>query len=156
MDEVDLKILKELKKNAETPFLKIANQLGVSPKTIQTRYKKMKEKGINFPPTISINISKIGYDGKAYFMITNASNQDPNLTINALNQMQDVFIVAETIGDFDVLAIVLVRNLRSFSKLVQNIKKLPSVSQIDFVIVTDTSFPVDKSYDNLPLQLPKP
>jgi len=156
MDEVDLKILKELKKNAETPFLKIANHLGISPKTIQTRYNKMKEKGIILHSTISIDISKIGYEGKAYFMITNASNQDPNLTINALNQMQDVFIVAETIGDFDVLAIALVRNLGSFAKLVEDIKTLPSVSQVDFVIVTATSFPVDKSYDNLPLQLPKP
>jgi len=156
MDKVDLNIVKELKKSAEMPFLKIAKQLGVSPKTIQTRYKKMKEKGIIHHSTISIDISKIGYQGKAYLMITNAPNQDPNLTINALNQMQDVFLVAETLGEFDVLAITLVRDVESFAKLVQDVKALPSVSQINFVIVTDKSFPVDKSYDRLPLKLPKP
>jgi len=156
MDEVDLNIIKELKKDANMPFLKIAKRLGVSPKTIQARYKKMKENGIIWHSTISLDISKLGYQGKSYLMITNAPNHDPHLTINALNQMRDVFIVAETIGDFDVLAITFVRNLKSFAKLVQDIKSLPSVSQIEFVIVTDTSFPVDESYDKLPLQLPKP
>lgn len=156
MDEIDLNIIKELKKNAEIPFLKIAKQLGVSPKTIHARYKKMKEKGIIAHSTISIDISKIGYQGKAYLMITNAPNQDPDLTINAINQMQDIFLVAEILGEFDVLAITLVRDVESFAKLVQEVKALPSVSQVDFVIATDKSFPVDEKYDKLPLQLPKP
>jgi DNA-binding Lrp family transcriptional regulator len=156
MDEVDLNIIKELKKNAGTSFSKIAKQLGVSPKTVQTRYKKMKEKGIIGHSTISIDLSKIGYDGKAYLMITNAPTQDPRVTIDALNQMQDIILVADTIGDFDVLAIALIRNLKSFAKLVQDIKKVPSVGQIEFVLVSDTSFPVDKNYDRIVLELPQP
>jgi len=156
MDEVDLKIMRELKKDAGKSFLKIAKQLGISPKTVQARYQKMIEKGVIWHSTVSINLSKIGYQGKAYRMVTNAANQDATLTVKALNRMNDIFIVSETIGDFDVLAIALVRNMKSFAKLVQNVKTLPSVSQVDFVIVTDTSFPVDKSYDKLPLQLPKP
>lgn len=153
MDAVDLEIIKKLGKDASMSFSKIAKQLGLSPKTIQTRYKKLKEKGIVWVSTISIDISKIGYQGKAYLMITNAPNQDPNLTIQALNQMQDVFIVAEILGDFDILAITLLRNVESFNNLVQEIKSLPSVSQVDFVIVTDTSFPIDETYKNLPLAL---
>jgi DNA-binding Lrp family transcriptional regulator len=156
MDEVDLNIIRELKKNVQTSFLKIAKQLGVSPKTVQTRYKKMKEKGIIYHATISIDLSKIGYQGKVYLMITNAPNQDANLTIEALNQMQDLIIVAKTIGDYDILAIGLIRNFKGFTKLVQGIKKVPSVGQIEFVLVTDTSFPVDKTYDRINLELPQP
>lgn len=155
MDQVDLNIIKELKKDAGKSFLKIAKKIGVSPRTVQNRYKKMKEKGIIWYPTISIDLSKIGYEGKAYLMITNAPEQDKELTIEALNQMQDVIIFSDIIGDFDVLAIALIRDLESFAKLLLDIKEVPSVDQIDFAFVTDTSFPVDKAYDRLALEYTK-
>jgi len=152
MDEVDLNIIKELKKNAEKSFLKIAKKIGVSPKTVQNRYKKMREKRIIWHPTISIDLSKIGYEGKAYLMITNAPKQDAKLTFAAFNQMQNVIIISDVIGDFDVLAIALIKDLKSFAKLLQDIKEVPSVEQIEFAFVTDTQFPVDKAYDRLALQ----
>ena len=155
MDETDLNIIRELKKNAQQSFLKISKKLGLSPKTVQTRYKKMIEKGIITKPTISLDLSKIGYEGKAYLMITNAPNQDESQTVEALNQMQDVIIVADAIGDFDVLAIALIRNMKNFAKLVQDVKKVPSVGQIEFALVTDRTFPVDKCYDHISLALPQ-
>jgi DNA-binding Lrp family transcriptional regulator len=133
--------------------LKVARKIGVSPKTAQRRYEKMKEEGVIWWNTISIDISKIGYQGKAYLMITNAPGQDKKLTTKALNQMQNVVIFSEVIGDFDVLAIALVRDLKTFHKLVYDIKGLPSVDQVEFACVADTSFPVDKDYDKLPLSL---
>jgi DNA-binding Lrp family transcriptional regulator len=151
MDKVDLNIIKELKKNAETSFVKIAKEIGVSPKTVQKRYKKMKEKGVIFLPTISIDLSKIGYESKAYLMITNSPNYDKKLTEDALKQMQNVFIFSHIIGDFDMLAIALIRDLKSLAKLVHDIKEVPSVDQVDFALVTDTLFPVQKDYDKLPL-----
>ena len=154
MDSLDLNIIKALKKDAEVPFSRIARQLGVSTKTILIRYEKMREKAIIWNTTISIDITKIGYQGKAYLMITNASNKDPDLTVDALNKMLDVFIVAEILGEFDVLAIAFVRDLESFAKLIRDVKALPSVGKVEFVIVTDKSFPIDEKYDKLPLQLP--
>ena len=155
MDEIDLKILEDLKVDARIPFLQIAKKLGISPKTVNARYKKMVKKGAILPSTISIDLSKIGYEGKAYLMITNAPNHDANMTIKALNQMQDIVLVSEIVGDFDVLAIGLLRSVKGFAKLLQDVKALPSVGCIDFAIVTDTQFPVDKSYDSIPLRLAK-
>jgi len=152
MDEVDLKIIKELKKDAEKSFLKIAKEIGVSPRTVQKRYERMKENGIILRTTISIDTSKIGYIGKACLMITNAPNEDEKLTIEALSRMQDVFIFADIIGDCDLLAIALIRDLKSFEKLLRDIKKVPSVDQLDFCLFTDTSFPIDEEYNKLPLE----
>jgi Lrp/AsnC family transcriptional regulator for asnA, asnC and gidA len=154
MDSLDLNIIKMLKKDAQMPFSRIARQLGVSTKTVLIRYERMREKRIIWNTTISIDISKIGYQGKVYLMITNAANQDPNLTTDALNQMLDVFIVTEILGEFDVLAIAFVKDVECCAKLIRDVKALPSVSQVEFVVVTDKSFPIDKTYDRLPLQLP--
>jgi len=37
MDEIDLRIIRELTKDAQMPFLRIAKKLGVSPETVRTR-----------------------------------------------------------------------------------------------------------------------
>jgi DNA-binding Lrp family transcriptional regulator len=151
MEEIDINIIKELKKNAQTSFLRIAKKIGVSPKTVQRRHEKMRQEGIIHRSSVAIDLSKIGYQGKAYLMITNAPNQDKKLTSKALRRMQNVVILSEVIGDFDVLAIAPVRDLITFHKLVHDIKELPSVDQVEFACVADTSFPVDKDYDKLPL-----
>jgi DNA-binding Lrp family transcriptional regulator len=155
MDKADLNLITELKKNAKTSFLKISKEIGVSPKTALYKYKRMKDKGIILRPVISIDLSKIGYEGKAYLMITNAPTQDEDMTIETLKQIKDIIIVADTIGDFDVLAVALIRDLKSFGKLLQDIKKVPSISRVEFVLVADTAFPVDKTYDGISLTLPK-
>jgi len=88
MDELDLYIIRELTKDAQTPFLRIAKKLGISPETVRTRYAKMKENGAIKCCSISINLSRIGYQGKAFLMITNAPNHDKSKTIDALKKCE--------------------------------------------------------------------
>jgi Lrp/AsnC family transcriptional regulator for asnA, asnC and gidA len=149
MDKIDLQILKELTKDAQTSFLRIAEKIGVSPKTVQTRYEKLKEKGVILRSTITLDLSKIGYQGKAYLMITNAPNQNKKKTTDALKQMQNIFLFSEIIGDFDVLAIVAVNDFKSIISLVNAIRKLPSVDQVEVSFTNGTSFPVGKDFNEL-------
>ena len=63
--------MKQLLKDAQTPFLRIAKKLGVSPETVRTRYGKMKEDGTIKRSSISIDLSKIGYQGKVFLQRDN-------------------------------------------------------------------------------------
>ncbi len=73
MDKLDYLLLSELLKDAQMPFVTIAKKLGISPQTVISRYKKMKKEGIIFSCVVSIDLLKLGYQGKAFLMITNAS-----------------------------------------------------------------------------------
>jgi DNA-binding Lrp family transcriptional regulator len=64
MGKVDLQILQELTKNSQTPFSRLAKEIDVSPRTVQKRYERMKEEGIILRPTIELDLSRIGYQGK--------------------------------------------------------------------------------------------
>ena len=75
MDELGARIANELTKNPQRPFLSIAKN-GVSPKTVQMRYRKLKGEGIILLTCIIIDLAKLGYQGKAYIAITNATNHD--------------------------------------------------------------------------------
>lgn len=149
MDKIDLQILKELTRNFQMSFSRAAKKIGISPKTLQRRYEKMKKEGMILRSSITMDLSKIGYQGKAYLMITNAPNQDKTMTIDALSQMQNVFLFTETIGDIDVLAIAAVNDFKSIINLVNAIRKLPSVDKVEVDFSTDTAFPVDKEFNEL-------
>ncbi len=149
MDKIDLQIIRELIKDAQTPFLRIAKKLGVSPETVRQRYIKMKEEGTIRHCSISIDLSKIGYQGKVFLMITNAPNHDKSKTIAALKKMRNVFIVSEMIGDFEIIGIAPVKDLNSLKALVNEIRKEPSVDSVEFALINDTAFPVNSRFGKL-------
>ena len=149
MDEIDLRIIRELTKDAQTPFLRIAKKLGVSPVTVRTRYEKMKEDRTIKHCSISIDLSKIGYQGKVFLMITNSSNNDKSKTIDVLKKMRNIFIISEMIGDFEIMGIAPVKDMNSLKTLVNKIKKLPSVNQVKITIINDTAFPVNEHFGEI-------
>jgi Lrp/AsnC family transcriptional regulator for asnA, asnC and gidA len=149
MDKIDRKIIIELMKNARTPFLRIAKKLKVSPETVRQRYSKMKEDGTIKHSSISIDLSKIGYSGKVFLMITNAPQHDKSKTFDALKTMQDIFVISEIIGDFEILGIAALKDLKSLKKLMNKIKKLPSVSRVEFALINDTAFPINSRFGEL-------
>jgi len=149
MDKVDVCILRELTKNPQMPFLRIAEKVGVSPRTVQKKFQKMKENGIILRSSIIIDLSKIGYQGKAYLTITNAPGQSKEKTIDALKKMPNMFMITDIIGDFDVLVIAAVRAFTSIMDDVNAIRKLPSVERVEVTFVTDTMFPGPKEFNEL-------
>jgi Lrp/AsnC family transcriptional regulator for asnA, asnC and gidA len=148
MDELDLKIINELTKDVQRSFLSIAKEIGVSPKTVQIRYKKLQEEGIILLSCAIVDLAKLGYQGKAYLMITNAANHDKTETIEALKKMQNVFTIVEIIaGDIDVLALAAVKDFNSIVTLVNEVRKLPSVDNVEVTFTNDTTFPVGKEFN---------
>lgn len=148
MDELDVKIINALTKDTQRSFSSIAKEIGVSPKTVQTRYKKLQEEGIILLSCIIIDLSKLGYQGKAYLMITNTHNHDKKETTEALKQMRNVFTIVEIIaGDIDVLALAAVKDFRSIVNLVNEVRKLPSVDNVEVTFTNDTTFPVGKEFN---------
>lgn len=146
MNDIDAQILRELMKDAQTPFSKIAKKLRVSTGTVKRGYERMKDEGMILRSSITIDLSKLGYQGKVFLMITNKPKQDKATTINALKKTRNVFVFTEIIGDFDVLAIAPVSDLNSINALVDEVKKIPSVDTLEVALISNTSFPIDSRF----------
>jgi Lrp/AsnC family transcriptional regulator, regulator for asnA, asnC and gidA len=149
MDKRDYLILAELLKDAQTPFATIAKKLGVSPQTIISRYEKMRKEGIIKKCVLSIDPSKLGFQGKAFLMITNSPNQSRSVTLASLKKIKNVLEISEIMGAFDILAIALVADLNSITTLVNAIKKLPSVERVEVAFISDTTFPAPPNFSRL-------
>lgn len=149
MDKIDYLILSELCKDAQLSFVAIAKKLGITPYTVRKRYNRMKKEGIIQKSIVSIDLSKLGYQGKAFLMITVSAERDKSLTISGLEKISNVMLVAEIIGDFDILAIAPVTDLNSIRTLVKEIKKIPNVQKVEITCINDTAFPVNASFGEL-------
>ena len=115
-------ILSELLKDAALSFVEVGEKVGISPYTVRRRYERMKKERIIRRCVVSIDLSKLGYQGKAFLLITISPKGDKSETISYLKKMRNVIIVTELIGPYDILAIAPVIDLNSIQALVK--KKL--------------------------------
>jgi DNA-binding Lrp family transcriptional regulator len=151
LDRIDLDIINKLKKNGRKSFLKIGKEIGISSITVQKRYEKMKEDGIIFGMTTLIDLSKIGYTGKAFLFLKASKEYDKKKMAEVLNQIPNVFLISEIIGAFDMLAMVAFRDIKEIKGVIDKIRLMPYEEKIEISLTDDTSYPLKEEYNNIQL-----
>ncbi len=148
-DRTDYLVLSELLKDARLPFSAIAKKLNISAQTVKNRYDKMKDEGIVFRSVLSIDLSKLGYQGKAFLMITTSPECNKFDIIDAVKKISDIIVVSEIIGFFDILAIAPFRDIKAISTVVNKVRDLSGVERVEVTLTDDSSFPLTKTYGEL-------
>ena len=70
LDKKDIELLDILKKDSSSPFVEIAESLGVTDGTIHQRVRKLKKSGVIKRFTIELNEEIIGNTSLAYILVT--------------------------------------------------------------------------------------
>jgi Lrp/AsnC family transcriptional regulator for asnA, asnC and gidA len=142
MDNLDYLILSELLKDAALSFVEIAKRVNTTPYTVRRRYEKMKKDGKIQSCVVSIDLSKLGYEGKAFLLITVLPNGDKAQTMAYLKKVKNIILVTEIIGSCDILAIAPITDLESIQTVVKETRKAPYVQRVKMAGVNDINFPV--------------
>jgi DNA-binding Lrp family transcriptional regulator len=137
MDEIDLAIVEKLTKDARTSFRKIAKQLGISPDTVMHRYTALQKEGVIRGSTIVINPKKIGYQATVVFLIdashavvTTQTPADSAAILDTLIQMPNIIVATKSVGDYDLLAIGVVKDFEHLIKVKNEIAQIRGVKDI--------------------------
>ena len=156
MDRIDRDILQILKKNPLKPFLKIAKEIGISPSTVLNRYERLKMDNVIYGASTIVDLSKIGYQGKAFLLVTytNICNAEDSPT-EALRNIPNVFLVSEIIGTFDVLAMVAFKDLTEIKEIIGKVRAIPCVKKVEVTLTNDTLYPLKEEYHDLQLFPPE-
>jgi DNA-binding Lrp family transcriptional regulator len=149
MDKLDYLILSELHKDGLISFVDIAKYLNSTPCKIRRRYEKMKNDGIIYGFITTIDLAKIGYEGKVFLMITLASNVKKTETVAYLMGLRNVIGVVETIGPSDLIAIAPITDLASIQELITKTKKAPNVQKVEFYCISNVDFPMGRTFDEM-------
>jgi Lrp/AsnC family transcriptional regulator, regulator for asnA, asnC and gidA len=146
MDKLDYLILSELLKDAALPFVTIAQKVGTSPYTVRRRFEKMKNEGVLHGCVVSLDISKLGYQGKLFMFMNAAPKGDKSSIISHLNKIPNVIVVTEMVAPFDIFAVALISDLKSIQTIVEETKKIPNVQNIKIAAINDIYFPIAPNF----------
>ena len=146
IEKVDLLILSELVKDSQMSFVELAKKIGISSYTVRRRYERMKKEGIIQKCVVTIDLSKLGYQGKAFLLITITPNNDKTDVISALKKIKNVILVSEIIGPCHLFAIAPIMDLASIRTLLTDVKKIPNVQRVELACIADTHYPVNPGF----------
>jgi len=151
LNKIDQDMLRELQKNPTESFLNVAKKIGVSSPTIKRRFEALKNEGVISGSSILVDISKIGFKGKAFLLAKTSKNYDFKSMVTTIKKIPNIFLISSMIGQFDLLIMTLIKNTEDVIKTVNQLKEIPSISEVDWVFTTDTQFPYTNDYVNMKL-----
>ena len=138
LDEINLKIIDMLARDASRPFVEIAKELEISDATVHMRVKRLMAAGIIRRFTISTDSRLLGY-GHLAFMGINIKEGSADEEAARLSKLDEVLEIHEMHGRFDLLLKIRARNLEEMRDIVVNkIRKLPQITEAELATVLKT------------------
>ena len=140
IDNVDLKILEVLTKNAKKPYTEVAKQVFVSGGTVHVRMKKLEDMGIVEGTTLNIDYSKLGYDITAFIGIFLSKSALYDEVIARLKLVPEIVSVHYTTGNYSMFAKIYCRDTNHLKDVLYD-----KIQRIDGIVRTDTMISLEES-----------
>ena len=111
----------------------------------------LKKEGVISGSSTLVDISKIGFKGKAFLLAKTSKNYDFKSMVVTIKKIPNIFLISSMIGQFDLLIMTLIKNIEDVFKIVNQLKEIPSISEVHWVVTTDKQFPYKNDYVNMKL-----
>ena len=152
LDNIDNEIIEQLTKNPRKSFRKISETVEASPSTIQRRFEQLKKDRIILRATTIIDLTKIGFEGKILIFISGSKNFDLKTVTEKISKVPNIFHISSGLGDCDLFAIGVFKQVPQIEKMINEIKSFPSVKHVKVAIASNTQFPVTTEYSKMNLE----
>tara|TARA_B100001146_G_C16075304_1_gene388244 strand:+ start:211 stop:669 length:459 start_codon:yes stop_codon:yes gene_type:complete len=147
-DDLDLKLLSELKKDGSISVPVLAKKLEINSSVLYSRIKRLIKKKIIKKFTIDIDDAQLGYEVKASVGI----NRDPKfkeIIQQSLLNTSEVTEICEITGRFDIIIKILAEDLEQLHTII-----IDKIGKIDGIQNTETFVELEK-IDKTPIYLSK-
>ncbi len=148
IDDIDVKILGALIKDARVRQKDVAKDCGVSSVAILNRIKRLKASGVITGATLFPNLSKLG----GVIMATLGINLETGKEEETLKLIQEETYAIEpsvSAGKYDLVALVTAKDINELEKATQEIKKHTVVKKITANIWVPPPY---MNFENIELQ----
>lgn len=134
IDELDLRIIKELQKDARKSYREIADKLKVAEGTVYNRVNKLREMGVikRFIP--DIDFSKLGYDLTAVIGVMVEGGYLPEIE-ERIAKEPNATAVYDVTGDYDAVIVAKFKDRTSLNDFVKKILSMAHVKHTNTMLV---------------------
>jgi len=137
IDEIDLKILKNLLVDARQSARKLSLKLGVSTVTVLSRIQKLEKLKIIKGYTATLDDVKLGYDLTTIIEISVKKGQMA-LVEKEVSTLDNVCAVYDITGQTDAIVIAKFKNREELSEFVKQLSSKPNVEYTNTHMVLNT------------------
>jgi Lrp/AsnC family transcriptional regulator for asnA, asnC and gidA len=134
IDELDLSILRELKKDARKSHRDLAEKLNVAEGTIYNRINKLQESGVIKRFMVDLDFSKLGYDLTVLIGIIVEGGHLAEIE-EKISKKPNVSAVYDVTGEYDALIVAKFTERDSLNDFIKSILRLPYVKRTNTMLV---------------------
>ncbi|MBU0591936.1 Lrp/AsnC family transcriptional regulator [Candidatus Micrarchaeota archaeon] len=136
IDDVDWKIIHELKRDSRLSARELAKRTKLSSATINRRIRKLEDTGIIKAYTLSLNYEKLGKETVAYVLIRAKPGANYSPTMDDMANREEIEDIGAIAGEFDLIVKIRVAGIKELDDFVFNyLRKFPAITQTQTLIV---------------------
>jgi DNA-binding Lrp family transcriptional regulator len=128
LDKPDFQILATLQEDSHLSYRKLAAKMGISSVIAAARIKNLEAKGFLKGYSAILDPPMLGYDLTAVIFVQVEGVFIKNLE-NAFSQMPNAVAVYEITGDFDVVAVIKLKDREALNMLIKDLLVTPHIKK---------------------------
>jgi len=135
LDVLDKRILKLLQFNCRLSFAELSRELDVAEATVRFRVNRLVEDGIITRFAALVNPAKVGMKVSGAILL----KIDPAYLEEACKQLvsfSETLYLFQSTGEYDVVSVIVARDMEHLNNLVKNTKMIPGVKDARVSVTT--------------------
>jgi len=134
LDKIDHKILSLLLEDGRASFSVIAKEVNLTDVAIKKRVERLKRRGIINVITADLNLKILGFENPIFVQIRSELSKNKDV-IKRLKELDYVMEVYQVLGEYNILARLVVPDLDSAEKFVEMLGNMDGVLDIKTLVV---------------------
>jgi len=126
LDKIDHKIIQKLLTDGRASFSAIAKEVKLTDVAIKKRFERLKRKGVLNSITADLNLKALGYENPIFVQIRTELPKNKEV-IRRLQEFDYVIELHQVLGEYNLLAKLVVPDLDSAEKFIERLGLLDGV-----------------------------
>ena len=135
LDDIDKLILKSLQIDARVSFAELSRKLDIAEATIRFRIKRLVDNGVITRFTTLLDPAKVGFGVSGAILL----KIEPSYLEEACKQLvlfDETLYLFQSTGEYDVVSVILARDMVHLNDLVRKTKMIPGVKDARVSVTT--------------------
>lgn len=131
IDNIDLKILNVLSKNAKMPYTEVAKKVFVSGGTVHVRMRKLEKMGIVRGTKLDIDYGRLGYNISSYMGIYLEKSFLYKETVKSLKKIPEIVEIHAITGQYTIFIKIICKDTLHFRNFLDTVHKVKGITRTE-------------------------
>ena len=131
IDNIDLKILNVLSKNAKMPYTEVAKKVFVSGGTVHVRMRKLEKMGVVRGTKLDIDYDKLGYNISSYMGIYLEKSLLYKETVKSLKKIPEIVEIHAITGQYTIFIKIICKDTSHFRNFLDTVHKVKGITRTE-------------------------